>query len=229
MEVINVVLQDYQELVLILGGLGFMAYLIYQHLQENEVYQDKEPDEVTRRYVKRKMKNAEKVSKTLLDDHGDRTIKKGKVMYEQPDTMPEEVISPVIDPDADESELEPKVDVIMYKVRPENESLIKFILADVIFDKDLVSDYYCVRTDNLKEYDDEIVVKQGVNLDYDRGVYTDRTQSAKNMLNQIIRLESQTELVKGHMNFAGRVIYHDSAHARQSDIVEKSKPETDER
>lgn len=227
-----VALFEQQGLVLGVGGLGFLFYIAYQKFNKENVYENKEPEDVTRELLKKELENGNKVKKKLRDKRENSLITRGRILYELDDEMPKDPISPVIDPEKDEGDetgnVETDSGVWMFKVIPENKGFFEYLLKDVLIGMDSVAEYYIVEKDSVDIYNKEVVIKEQVFLDYERGVFTDRTDTSKNKPNMLLRLASQTELVKGHMNFAPKVIYNDTGHAMKSDIVERSKEEEDE-
>ena len=220
---------EQQALVLGLGLLGLGAYFLYKKFEDEEMFEGRDPDEVTRKWLKRQLSNGKKVDKQLIEKNNGSLLKRGNIKYEYYDRMPSDTISPVINPDSNsKEEFNPSEQIYLARVIPENESKLKFILFDVLLGKDMVSEYYSLNDDNIEVYDDEVVISEDINLDYDRGVFNDRTTSSKNKLNQIIRMESQNELVKGHLNYAPKVNFMSPNHSMDLDKIKESKEDKDE-
>ena len=229
LEEIVLMILEQEALVLGIGLLGLGAYFLYKRFEDEDMFEGKDPDEVTRKWLKHELKNGQKVSKKLIEKNNGNLITRGKIQYEYYDKMPDETISPVIDPESNnDEEFEPSESIYLAKVLPENESLIKFVVYDVIMDKDEVSEYYILKEDNLEIYENEVIIREGVNLDYDRGVFNDRTTESKNKANQIIRMESQNELVRGHLNYAEKVNYLSPTHSMDIDKINESKEESED-
>lgn len=223
---------EQEALVIGIGGILLAAYYLIQKMNEDDMYEDKEPSEVTRELLKKELENGNKVKKKLKDKRQNSLISRGRILYELDDEMPGNPITPVIDPENDEGNDQGNVEtedlIWMYKVIPENQSFIKYLIQDVILGNDEVAEYYILDGGSLEIYKDEIVIQEGVYLDYERGIFTDRTDASKNKPNMLLRLASQTELVKGHLNFAPKVIFNDTGHAMKSDLIERSKNEEEE-
>lgn len=228
-EVLAAILEN-QILVLGLGGLGLAAYYIYTQTDTDDLFDEKEPRQFTRQHLKKELENGQKVDLTLKDKNDGNLITRGEVKYKYVDKMPgDESISPVIDPLSKPGEKEADSEVVMLKVMPENKSNMEYIIYDVILGKDDVSEYYLLSKDSVQQYEDEIVIKEEVRLDYDKGVFTDRSAESENKSNMIIRLESQNEVVKGHVNYGRKVNHLSPKHSMDLEKIQEEKTESDER
>lgn len=227
---INLFLQQNQGLVL--GVLGFVAlmYFLYQHFKDEEPFDMKEPKDITRERLKAEIdSNANKVKKDLIQVQKDGTpITKGKVINIKRDKMPKKVISPVIDPSEQTQVYEANIPIFMAKVIPANTHWLKYVLVDVLAKQNSVAEYYIISEENLSENDDEFVIQKDTQLDYKTGVILDRSQPTENKRSSIIRMESQKELVKGHMNYAPKVNYLYPNHSMDIDKIREKVISEDE-
>ena len=227
-QVIMAVLEN-EVLVLGLGALGLGFYYFYNSFADSETFESKEPDEVTQKWLKQELKHGQKTNKTLVEQNKSNLITRGKIKYEYADRVPGETISPVINPEnTRKEEYTAKEDIWLFKVIPKNESTVKYFVFDYLLDKDKVAKYYIIKDENIEIYDDEVKIKEGVNIDYNRGVFMDRTTEAKNKANQIIRMESQNELVKGHVNYAPKVNHLAPTHSMDLDKIKEQQTEDEE-
>lgn len=196
-----------------LGLIGMGFYYLIQKFGGQDEYEDVDVEDVTQDHLREELRNAESVDYELLMQVENGVNTRGNVVKYGEDAMPgSDAVSPVPDPEMEDEEPD-EVDadeaLVKLQVRPADTSKWMYWIKDKILNSTEASDYYILKTENVRMDQDRLVIKKGAHLDYHRGIFKDRSQAAANKANQVIRLGQDRQIVEGVYNYGRRVMHLD--------------------
>lgn len=217
--------------VIPVGIFALIFYVLYEKFSGKETYEDLNVEDVTREHLREELRNAEKVDRELLQQMATGVNTLGYVTRIGEDAMPaEQDVNAVIDPDKeddDNEELPAEGGIYKLKVRPADSNKYVHWIKEALLRMNDASDYYIVKDDNLRFNGDKLIVKNQAFLDYDRGIFKDRSRESDNKANHIIRLGAQKQAVEGIYNFGRRVMHLDPETTKR-EVLEKIRSQEEE-